>query len=322
MTNSSLGRLERVDLRSVWASEPADFTPWLAQPENLRVLGDTIGLELEIEGIEQPVGSFSADILCKDTASGRYVVIENQLERTDHSHLGQILTYGAGFDATTVVWVARRFADEHRASLTWLNELVGERLNIFGLEVELWRIGDSAVAPKFNIVAQPNDWIATAHRVQQERGLTVTKQTQQEFWTGFKEFLEERGGVPKATKPLAQSWMNIAIGRTGFQLAACVSSWDSESGRAGSEIRAELSVFDGDTRSRFDALLEEKGAVETEFGTPLTWYTKDEVRAKRVYIRDLRDWTDRNTWPECFGWLAQNLEGLDKVFRHRIRDLT
>jgi hypothetical protein len=166
MSQPSLGRLERVDLRTAWLSESGDFTPWLASEENISLLGDTIHLELEVEAQEKNVGPFRADILCKDTASDNWVLIENQLERTDHSHLGQLITYAAGLQAVTIVWIAERFTEEHRAALDWLNEATSEDINFFGLEVERWRIGNSPVAPKFNVVSSPNDW---TRRVSQQR---------------------------------------------------------------------------------------------------------------------------------------------------------
>src|SRR5437763_1688882 len=150
MNLPSLGLLERVDLRKAWLSESSDFTPWLAQPENLKLLGDAIGLELELEAQEKEVGPFRADILCKAAQSDSWVLIENQLELTDHRHLGQILTYAAGLKAVTIVWVAQTIREEHRAALDWLNSVTNEQINFFGLEIELWKIGDSPFAPKFN----------------------------------------------------------------------------------------------------------------------------------------------------------------------------
>src|SRR5437867_10700355 len=158
MSTKDLGRLQKVNLREAWTSESSDFTPWLAQEGNLQLLGETIGIELELASQEKDVGPFRADILCKDTATGNWVLIENQLERTDHTHLGQLLTYAAGLQAVTIVWVARSFTEEHRATLDWLNEITDDRFNFFALEIELWRIGDSPVAPKFNVVSKPNDW--------------------------------------------------------------------------------------------------------------------------------------------------------------------
>ena len=158
MNNESLGRLEKVDLRQIWLSESSGFTPWLAQHESLKLLGETIEMELECQSQEKEVGPFRADILCNDLSNDKFVLIENQLERTDHTHLGQLLTYAAGLEAVTIVWLAQRFTDEHRAALDWLNEHTSEQINFFGLEIELWKIGNSLVAPKFNIVSKPNDW--------------------------------------------------------------------------------------------------------------------------------------------------------------------
>jgi hypothetical protein len=131
----SLGRLERVDPREIWTSESADFTPWLAMPDNLAVLGDTIGLDMEVEAQEKEVGPFRADILCKDLRTGNWVLIENQLERTDHGHLGQLLVYASGLKAVTIVWIASQFTDEHRATLDWLNAITDEEFQFFGLEI-------------------------------------------------------------------------------------------------------------------------------------------------------------------------------------------
>jgi hypothetical protein len=153
----SLGRLTRVEPRDVWGSEAGHCTPWPAQEDNLRPLGETIGLELELEAQEQRVGPFRADLLCRDVATSAWVLIENQLERTDHMHLGQLITDAAGLKAATLVWVANPFTEEHRAALDWLNGITDSRFNGFGLEIEWWRIGESPIAPKFNLVSKPND---------------------------------------------------------------------------------------------------------------------------------------------------------------------
>ncbi len=147
-----LGRLERVDLRTYWLNEASYFTPWLAQEENVALLGETIGIELEVQQQEANVGPFRADILCRNTADNSFVLVENQLERTDHMHLGQLVTYAAGLDAVTVIWIASRFTEEHRAALDWLNEITHEGFNFFGLEIELWCTGSSLAAPKDRLI--------------------------------------------------------------------------------------------------------------------------------------------------------------------------
>ena len=153
---TQLGHLEPVDHRTIWPDEARDFTPWLSN--NLDVLGKTLAIDLELDGTEQWVGRFKADIIAKEVSTGDTVLIENQLEKTDHSHLGQLLTYAAGLQAVTVVWIAAEVQDEHRATLDWLNEITDESFRFFGLEIELWRIKNSLPAPRLGIISKPNNW--------------------------------------------------------------------------------------------------------------------------------------------------------------------
>ena len=165
-------------------AKPVNLRPGLRGP-NIALLGEALGISLELEAQERAVGPFRADILCKDVETDRWVLIENQLERTDHSHLGQLLTYASGLEAVTIVWIAARFSEEHRATLDWLNKITDERFRFFGLEVELWRIGSSPAAPKFNIVSKPNDWsqsVAHAARAIDDAELSETRIKQRQYW--------------------------------------------------------------------------------------------------------------------------------------------
>jgi hypothetical protein len=194
MTALPLGRLERIELRAGWPHEAASFTPWLAQTENLRLLGETLGLTLEPEGTEMSVGPFRADILCRDVGQDRLVLIENQLEQTDHTHLGQTLTYTAGLNASVVIWVAKSFTEEHRAALDWLNDATDQRFHFFGVEVELWSIGGSLPAPRFNVVVKPNDWsrtVSRAARSVQSGEITELGQERLAYWTAFRQTLDQ-----------------------------------------------------------------------------------------------------------------------------------
>jgi hypothetical protein len=261
--------LKKIDLREVFTSEGGDFTPWLAEEENLKLLGDAIGIALELEAQEKDVGPFRADILCKDTTTDNWVLIENQLERTDHTHLGQLLTYAAGLDAVTIVWIADRFSEEHRATLDWLNERTDEKINFFGLEVELWRIGDSPIAPKFNIVSQPNDWTRRVKTGVQATGeLSEHRQTQLRFWVAFRDFLEKNSKI-RCQKAYPQHWMNHSIGRSGVHLSSVASLWGSESGTKNPEIRVELVLDSKDAKQEFAALETKREQIEKQLGFPL-----------------------------------------------------
>ena len=216
-----LGLLEKVEPREYWASEATDFTPWLAKEENLSQLGNTIGLDLELEATEKNVGPFRADILCKETTDAHWVLVENQLEKTNHTHLGQLLTYAAGLKAVTIVWIAKPFTEEHRAALDWLNNITDDTFNFFGLEIELWKIGDSKPAPRFNIVSKPNDWtkqVASAKSAIDTSELTESKELQLNFWQAFKEHCSEHSNSFNTQKPRPQHWMNIAMGFILLQL--------------------------------------------------------------------------------------------------------
>jgi Domain of unknown function (DUF4268) len=322
MKPASLGRLHKVDLREAWSSESSDFTPWLAQEENLKLLGDAVGIELELESQEKEVGPFRADILCKDTANDTWVLIENQLEKTDHSHLGQLLTYAAGLNAVTIVWIAERFTEEHRAALDWLNERTDEKINLFGLEIELWRIADSPIAPKFNIISQPNGWSKTVQQAAAASGeVSELKQFQFRFWTAFKDYVETKGSFVRCQKPLPQHWTNHAIGRSGVHLASVVSTSNSETGTKGTEIRVALTLDGPDAKQEFAALEIQKESLEHALGFPLTWHNPENKAMCRLFTRKDADFLSENLWPEQFAWLKDRLEIMHRVFAPVVKEI-
>jgi hypothetical protein len=295
------------------------FTPWLARPENLKLLSETIGIELECEAEEKEVGPFRADILCKDMATDSWVLIENQLERTDHTHLGQLITYAAGLEAVTIVWISQRFTDEHRAALDWLNEKTDQGINFFGLEVELWRIGESPVAPKFNVVSKPNEWTRTV-REGATPELTEAKRIQLNFWMAYENLLHEKG-FP-CSKPKPQSWINHSIGMTGARLSSLASMWNSITNSFSiPEIGVQL-VLDGNAaKDVFAALEARKEEIETEIGFPLTWSCPTESRVCRVYARKDAEIRNPKLWAEQHNWLLATLEKFYRVFRPIVKEL-
>lgn len=319
VAKNNLGRLTRVDLRDVWTSESSDFTPWLAREENLAVLSEALGIDLELEAQEKAVGPFRADILCKDIGTGAWVLVENQLERTDHGHLGQLLTYASGLEAVTIVWIAARFTEEHRSTLDWLNKITDESFRFFGLEVELWRIGDSPAAPKFNIVSKPNDWsrsVAQAARAIDEAELSGTRMKQRAYWAAFHQVLDQAAGpVSGGRKPQPQSWMPYSIGRTGFNLGAVMI-------RPKRQIRAELYIAGDQAKAFFHLLREQQQAIEQELGYPLAWEELPTGRDSRisVYMTNV-DPEDEQDWPRQHEWLAAKINDFHRAFLARVRDL-
>lgn len=324
MNSQQLGRLEALHLRDVWKSESENFTPWLARGENLQLLGNTLGIELQLEAQEKDVGQYRADIVCKDTVDDSWVLIENQLTATNHTHLGQILTYAAGLNAVTIIWIAERFTDEHRAAIDWLNEISSENVRFFGIEIEIWRIGESSPAPRFNLVARPNEWTKGGRTSRiRELELTESKKLQLEFWRGFREYLIENSKVLKPTKPLPQHWMNIALGRSGFKLVAIAAVYSSESGDYGKhEIRAEMEINDRQySKQYYELLVREKQQIEEDFGDLLTWYNPSDAKVCRIFALKTIKHLSAGNRDDLYLWLMTKLEILHKVFFDRVRKL-
>ncbi len=312
-----LGRLTKVPLREYWEEEAGDFTPWLARDENIGLLSETIGVELEVEAQERNVGPFRADILCKDISTDNWVLIENQLEPTDHTHLGQLLTYAAGLNAVTVVWVAERFTDEHRAALDWLNEITAEGFSFFGLEIELWRIDDSRKAPKFNVISHPNDWTRTVSRISRAE-LTATQELYFEYWTELRDLLEQRDGIINPVTAAPQQWLyfypfpNLS---SDFWLSASASV-------RGKWIRVSLVLAGEDGRPHFDLLRRDEVNIEEEISPNLEWRENPGRKEKhvRLFLRDA-DPADRQDWDRQHQWLCEQLETFHRVFAPRVERL-
>ena len=249
-----LGKVERVDVRTIWPHEARDFTPWLAS--RLDLLGDALGMDLELVRREAGVGDFSLDILAQERLTGERVVIENQLAGTDHSHLGQILTYAAGHDARTVIWVTPRFREEHRAAMDWLNRWTPEEIAFYGVEVRAIRIGKSLPAPEFRPVAVPNDWSKRTRR-------TVLVSDMEQFYVPVSEKLLKQGFAGKVSKfkgkpryfPSGFAYVSYTIKLTD-RLRAYV--WiNAKSG--------------SNTNRIFDALYEDREVIEAEIEAEWFW---------------------------------------------------
>lgn len=314
--STTLGSLERVDPRMAWPKEAENFTPWLASPEGLKLLGDTLGIGLELEAEEHAIGPFKADILARrtDTPDEQWVVIENQLEKTDHAHLGQMLTYAAGVKANTVIWVATQFVDQHRAAIDWLNTMTAEGLQFFGLEIELWRIGSSPLAPKLNVVARPNDWSRQVSEAKKSEGPLTPQDTQRvRFWEGLRQLLIDRKSPVKAQKPSHRRWAVFAIGRSGVWLQATM-------GTNTKAITAECQMRRSLTNGLYDFLASQKADIEGEVGTGLIWEDQPDRDLQRIYWR--REGTDPTIepqWPEQHMWISSKLEALHKAMGPRVK---
>ena len=311
-----LGRLKKIDPRSAWITEDRHFTPWLASDDNIELLSESLGLDLVVEAQEKQVGPFRADILCKDTQSDAYVLIENQLEKTDHKHLGQVITYASGLKTAYIIWIATKFHEEHRAAMDWLNAISDDNFKFFGLEVELWAIGDSEFAPKFNIVSKPNEWSRTANAGLRnvEQGTSDLKLQQKAFWDQFSSYVFETHGI-RPQKARAQHWLNITVGKTGVKIACTLNTRLSQ-------IGVELYMHQEDAKEIFFALLQHKSAIETELGLTLDWQELPEKTATRIAIyRQQSPLSDEESWADYNHWMGSVCDGFNRVFRKWLQEV-
>lgn len=321
MAIPKLGKMVRLDqIKEVWNHEATSFTPWLAEEDNIQLVADAIGLdELVVEAMEKNVGPFRADILCKDPSTDRFVLIENQLEKTDHSHLGQILTYAAGLGACTIVWIAKIFTSEHRATLDWLNEITDENFNFFGLEIELWQIGNSEIAANFNVVSKPNQWtrdIQSAAKQIESSQHTPRDLLLRDFWTALKVDMELSKSKAKTQKPQPQAWTNIALGRSGVYLVAVA--------RVKKESMGVHVALSGTNRKAFyDDLHSQKTEIEKEVGCELQWLEMPDKTESHIKLtRENVDVGNRANWPQHIEWMRKTIDTFHRVFSTRARNLS
>lgn len=310
--------LESQEVREYWEHEAQEFTPWVAneiRAEDVSELEDSLGLDLEIIEEEKSVGRYNVDILAEVVDDNRNVVIENQLNPSDHDHLGKSIAYASGVDADIIVWISPRFHDEHRDAIQWLNENSREGVDLFAIRLEVWKIGDSEPAVRLNPVAEPSEWKEKAKRSEGE--LTDTEKLQEEFWTEFRDRIEDRETPLSARKPNPQHWYNNPIGKTGFELAFILNSRDNQ-------LRAELIIRDN--AEAYRQLIDQSQQIESEFDQELTWHEPEETRAgkerSRIVVTKSADVTDQDQWDEYLDWMIEHGEQFHDVFYDRIQRLS
>jgi hypothetical protein len=314
-----LGTFERVALKDAWPTEAGHFTRWLAESA-ITLLGDALGMGLEVEAVEQIVGLFRADIIARSTDEAEHrIIIENQFGRTDHSHLGQILTYLAGVEDTkTIVWIAEHIQSDHRAAIDWLNANTTEAFSFFALEIELWRIGESPPAARFNVIASPNDWTRnTRNAVRQvaDKGVAVRHQVRMVYWASFSEFLKANKSNFRISRPNKDHWHWFAIGRAGFGISSTIST-DKE------RIGVELYINNDANKLFFNALLAQKGMIEKEFGEPLDWQELPGKKASRIALFRLGvDPSSEAQFLDLHQWMLAKMDRFRTVFSVRVKAL-
>ncbi len=305
------GKLTKVDLREAWKHEAYDFTNWLAQKENIELLCNEIDISMQIIQTEANVGSFAVDILAEEEITGKKIIIENQLEMTDHDHLGKLITYASGLNANYIIWIFKDIREEHKNAIDWLNEISNGQIGFFAIQLELWRINDSLVAPRFNIVVSPNNWAKAVSDFQRSNSLTDINIFQLDYWTGFSEYLTQTKSFLKPRKPRAQCWYDSSIGSSEVHLTFIVSIRENF-------LRTELYI--SDNKELFNEFSSKKSEIEQKLGFELVWQVLPDAKACKIYIKkEVIDINNTSDIQEMYAWYKEKGEKMAKVFMEYVR---
>ena len=268
-----LGKLKEIDIRTVWAHEQYDFSKWLANEGNIQELGDTLNLSLTNVETEKFVGNYRCDILCQDELTGKTVLIENQLEPTNHDHLGKLITYASGLDAAVVVWIVAEAREEHASAIEWLNKHTDEDVSFFLLEIHAYTIGDSIPAPQFHIIEQPNDFVKTTKNLSRQGELNETETRRLEFWNMLNEAIDKRGKPFNKHKASTDHWYSVAVGSSQCYIAINL---------VNKEHKIRVGFWISNNKEMFDMLLSHKAEIEASVGTALDWDKLDGKKASVI----------------------------------------
>jgi hypothetical protein len=314
---ANFASLEPQDARDYWAHEERDFTPWVADQldsDGASELENAIGLDIELIEREKPVGKYNVDIFARVVDDGRKIVVENQLARSDHDHLGKSIAYAAGVDADIIVWIAPEFNDEHRDAIQWLNSNSRENIDLFAIRLEVWRIDDSPPAVRLNPVEEPSEWKEKAQRSKGE--LSDQDKLREEFWTAFRDRIEQERTPLRARKPAPRHYYSNPIGKAGFHISFL---FDREDGKR------DITLFIEDDEQAFWQLEEEQEQIEDEIGHSLNWDEPEETRSgnmrSAIQLRTDGTLNDRELWDEHIEWFLEYGERFHDVFYDRLQQL-
>ena len=297
-----LGKLKKIDLREAWKHEALDFTQWLAKEENLALLSEEIGVDINLIETEANVGSFNVDILAEDS-NGRKIVIENQLESTNHDHLGKIITYASGYNAEIIIWIVKDVRNEHKQAIDWLNEHTDEKINFFAIKLELWQIDGSPYAPKFQIISKPNEWAKIMKAP--ISSLTERKLKLLDFWTALNEYLNNKNSEINPQKPSSDHWNTISVGTSKAHISLTALAKEKKIG---------CEFYIPDNKELYFYLVEHKEEIEQIFGQELYWQELKGKKASRISIsRDNFNLYEDNDWEKDFAWFENNAIRLKKA---------
>ena len=305
-----IGKLKEVELRNLWKHEQYDFSEWLSQNENIELLNDILGLTLTDISKEVYVGSYRCDLVAVDESSGIKVIIENQLESSNHEHLGKIITYASGLDAQVVVWIVKNAKEEHRSAIEWLNNNTNSDINFFLIELHAYKIGDSLPAPYFEIIEKPNDFIKNNKVNGNKNELNKSQSERLIFWNRFNEILIDKGKPFNIRKATTDHWYDVAIGSSSSHISIELIN---------KEKHVRIGLYMVDDKEYFDKLFANKDTIETQLGIKLEWQRECSGNVSRVkYKLPGLDYDNHSNYDELINKSIDIAANMQKVFKKYI----
>jgi len=307
MSTVKIGKLTEVDVRDLWKHEQYDFSNWLAKVENIKLLDDEIGLTLMDINKEVYIGSYRCDLVAKDETTGQIVIIENQLEATNHDHLGKIITYAAGLDAKTIIWIVKEAREEHKAAIEWLNNNSSEEIGFFLIELHAYKINDSLPAPMFKVVEKPNNFTKTSKQNYSDKELNRSQNERLMFWEEFNTVIVAKGKPFSVRKPTTDHWYDVAIGTSEAHLAINL---------VNKENKIVLELYILDNKNLFDHIYEDKEKIESTLQMSFSWERLDGKKASRIKHDVLGlDFSDHSNYPQLMDECIEKILKMRDVFK-------
>lgn len=304
----TLGKLEKIsDLRKIWPHEAIDFTPWLIQDDNIGLLSDAVGIDISIDERESNVGSFNVDIYATETDTGNKIIIENQLEDTNHDHLGKIITYASGKDAKFIIWIVKKAREEHRHAIEWLNNHTDNEIAFFLIEIELWSINNSDPAVRFNVIEKPNDWAKEIKKT--DNTLNDTEKLKLNYWTSFADYAFTDNVFSKAfkkRKPSKDHWYSVSMGSSEYHMSFLMNTQKN--------ILA-IEIYIHNNKELFHEFHSEKDKIEAIAGIKLDWRELPDRKTSRIIYETKVDFKNKDKWISQFDWIKENAIKIAKAFK-------
>ena len=302
----NLSKLEEIkDLRTVWPHEALDFTPWLSQDDNITLLADSIGIDITVDETESSVGDFNVDIFASETGTDRKIIIENQLEDTNHDHLGKLITHASGKSADIVIWVVKHAREEHKAAIEWLNNHTDDSVGFFLCEIKLYRIGNSEPAVKFEVIEKPNDW---TKEIKKSESINETQQLRYDYWVAFEDYAFKNPTFAKnfkKRKPSKNHWLNFSIGSSACHIAVSQIKQRNE---------LDVELYISDDTELYNSLYENKTDIELTSGLSFDWRELPDRKASRIVLEKSVQLENKNAWGAQFEWLIDVMIKMKTTF--------